>query len=228
MPIVKALRRYPVKSMGGESLDSVALDGRGVAGDRWYAVVDEDGRLASGKNSRRFRRYDEVFTYSAASADDGVTVSLDGTTWPVGSGDLDAELSRSFGVRVRVRPEEHVPHQDAGAVSLVGTATLAWCAARWGGADDPRRIRANVLVETDEPFEEEAWAGHLVEVGGVFLRVSERIPRCRMIDLDQDGVVSGADWLKPLTAEREMCLGVYADVERPGVIAVGDELRLPY
>lgn len=31
---VQALRRYPVKSMGGESLEEVEVDVRGLAGDR--------------------------------------------------------------------------------------------------------------------------------------------------------------------------------------------------
>ncbi len=57
------IRRYPVKSMGGESMRSVDLDTRGLVGDRWFSVVDADGKLASGKNSRRFRRYDAVFEY---------------------------------------------------------------------------------------------------------------------------------------------------------------------
>src|SRR3546814_16970820 len=74
---VAALRRYPVKSMGGEALDSVALDPRGLVGDRWFAVEDEDGHFASGKNSRRFRRRDPVFSYSARTAPPG-TVTVTG------------------------------------------------------------------------------------------------------------------------------------------------------
>ena len=40
---VSRLRRHPVKAMAGEVLDSVAVDDRGLVGDRWYAVVDDDG-----------------------------------------------------------------------------------------------------------------------------------------------------------------------------------------
>jgi uncharacterized protein YcbX len=54
--VLREIRRYPVKAMGGESLDSVQVEARGVLGDRRYAVVDGDGKLASGKHSRRFRR----------------------------------------------------------------------------------------------------------------------------------------------------------------------------
>lgn len=224
MTRVASLRRYPVKSMGGESVDSVALDARGVVGDRWFAVVDGDGQLASGKNGRRFRRRDGVFAYTAMTRGRDVVVSGAGQSWHAGDHELDAHLTASLGAPVRVSPEAAVAHHDAAPVSLVGTATLAWCAERFGGSGDARRIRANVLVETDEPFEEETWAGMLLDVGTAFLRVSERIPRCRMIDIVQDGVVPGEKWLTQLTQEREMCLGVYAEVERPGVVSVGDAL----
>jgi hypothetical protein len=62
---VISLRRYPVKSMGGESLGEVELGARGSVGDRWYAVEDDEGSFASGKDTRRFRRRDAVFEYAA-------------------------------------------------------------------------------------------------------------------------------------------------------------------
>jgi len=90
---VVALRRYPVKSLGGESLGSVAVDARGLAGDRWYAVVDGDGRLAAGKDSRRFRRRDAVFSYAAHTASTSVVVTGPARSWSVGDVALDAALS---------------------------------------------------------------------------------------------------------------------------------------
>jgi hypothetical protein len=48
-----------------------------------------------------------------------------------------------------------------------------------------------------------------------------------MIDIAQDGVQPGVTWLKPLAAEREMSLAVYADVVRAGRIRVGDDVQPP-
>lgn len=226
-PTVVALRRYPVKSMGGEALRSVELDARGLVGDRWYAVEDEDGRFASGKDSRRFRRRDTVFEHAARTTDSGeVVVSSGMGTWAVGDAALDAELSTVMEAAVRVLPETTVGHQDQGAVSLVGTATLAWCAERWGLEAGPRRLRVNVVVDTDEPFVEETWVGRSLTVGSVGLRVVERVPRCRMVDVAQDGTSAEGSLLKHLGAERDLCLAVYADVETPGVLAVGESLHL--
>ncbi|UZN03801.1 MOSC domain-containing protein [Cellulomonas sp. S1-8] len=225
--VVTSLRRYPVKSMGGEALTSAELDHRGIRGDRWYAVVDGDGRFASVKDSRRFRRRDAVVNYTASTTADGeVEVRSGDASWLVGDPLLDGHLTSAMGSAQRLLPEAAVPHQDAGAVSLVGTATIAWCAARWGGSDDPRRLRVNVVVETQTPFVEETWVGRRLALGSAVLTVVERIPRCRMIDVEQDGTSPGAPWLRPLGAERDLCLAVYADVVRPGVVAVGDEVSV--
>jgi uncharacterized protein YcbX len=224
---VAALRRYPVKAMGGEPLDVVALDGRGLVGDRWYAVRDADGRLASLKDTRRFRRRDGVVAYRAATADDGrVRVRHADGAWDVGDPDLDRHLTATLGVPAVVAAEDGVPHQDAGQVSLVGTATLEWCARRWGGSPDPRRLRANVVLATEAPFVEEAWVGRELRFGDAVLRVVERVERCRTIDVPQDGATPGARWLRPLGAERDLCLAVYADVVEPGTLARGDAVHV--
>jgi uncharacterized protein len=225
VPVVHEIRRYPVKSMAGESLDTVEVDARGLAGDRWYAVVDGDGKLASGKHSARFRRRDAVFDYAARTTDDGVRVTGRGGGWTVGDPALDAALSGVMGDPVRVLAEAATPHQDQGEVSLVGTASLDWCREHLGVDADRRRIRPNLVVDTSEPFVEETWTG-LVSVGTARLRFDQRIERCRMIDIAQDGLPREGGWLKALTDTRELCLGIHLDVVEPGTIRLGDEVRL--
>ena len=224
MPItVAAIRRYPVKSMGGESLDLVELDARGLVGDRRYAVVDGDGKLSSGKDSRRFRRRDQVFSYAAGTSADGwVEVRRNGSTWVAGDENLDAELSRAFGDPVRVLAEAEVPYFDDGPVSLVGTASLEWCRRELGVDADPRRTRTNLVLETTQPFEEETWAGRRLRIGSVELSVDRRLERCRMVDLAQDGVTTTTPMLKALGASRDVCLAMLTDVAAPGHLKVGD------
>jgi uncharacterized protein YcbX len=224
VPVVREIRRYPVKSMAGESLESVEIDARGLVGDRWYAVVDDDGKLASGKHSTRFRRRDAVFDYASRTTGEGVRVTGAGGEWLVGDPALDRALAGAMGDPVRILPEAGTPHQDAGAVSLVGTASLQWCRDHLGVDADRRRIRPNLLIETDEPFIEETWTGALT-IGGVRLEVVERIERCRMVDIAQEDLPPLGGWLKALGETRETCLGLYLDVARPGTISVGDVVR---
>lgn len=232
-PVVAGLRRYPVKSMGGEGVARLDLDQRGAVGDRRYAVVDAEGRFASGKDTRRFRRRDEVFDYAAATTAGGeVEVRRAGGRWLVGDEALDADLHAHLGAPARVLAEQRVSHFDAGAVSLVGTATLEWCRRELGVDADQRRLRANLLISTHEPFEEEDWVGGQIALGGAgaeaatVLRLVERIERCRTIDLAQDGVPTTTKWLKALGRTRELCMGVYADVVRPGPVQLGDPVRV--
>lgn len=222
-PSVVSIRRFPVKAMGGESIPSVEVDARGLVGDRWYAVVDAEGRLACGKDTRRFKRYDEVFGFAAATSDPGVRVFAAGGSWLVGDPGLDAELSRALGAPVAVRPEAATMHFDDSPVSVVGTATLAWVRDELGLDGDPRRIRVNLVVETSEPFEEESWTADLT-IGSTGFRPVKRITRCRTVDLAQDGVPTVQPLLKALGATRDLQLGVYLDVVTPGRLAVGDQL----
>ena len=54
---VKALWRFPVKSMRGEEVELVDLTERGLVGDRAYALVDtESGKVISGKSPRLGRK----------------------------------------------------------------------------------------------------------------------------------------------------------------------------
>ncbi|HET7306060.1 MAG TPA: MOSC domain-containing protein [Segeticoccus sp.] len=237
--------RYPVKSMLGERLGVAGVDRRGLVGDRLWAVRDDDGKLASGKHSRRFRRMDAVFTWSASLTEDGdgadpsggstaVVAGPDGRAHRCDDPALRDALSASFGRPVRLvregetRRDGHVlSHFDAAPVSIVGTATLAAAAGLVGASEplDPRRFRANFVVETDEPWLEEDWVGHRVDIGEVSLVVTERIPRCRMVDIRQGDVPERPGVLKTLTATRGMCLAVYAEPLAEGTVRVGDPVH---
>ncbi|HYN26355.1 MAG TPA: MOSC N-terminal beta barrel domain-containing protein, partial [Pyrinomonadaceae bacterium] len=52
---VAGLWRFPVKSMRGERIEQVELTGRGLVGDRAYALIDADtGKVVSAKSVRLF------------------------------------------------------------------------------------------------------------------------------------------------------------------------------
>jgi uncharacterized protein YcbX len=106
---VRALWRFPVKSMLGEELDSVELGEGGIAGDRAYAIVDkETGKVASAKHPKLWPdllkcraslvgepRADEEVPPAAIQLADGTSVRTD-------AADVDAVLSRFFGREVEL------------------------------------------------------------------------------------------------------------------------------
>lgn len=223
---VRQVRRFPVKSCGGESLASVEVTARGLDGDRLWAAVDDDGKFASGKNTRRFRRRDDIFSLDARMAGSTPEVRFPDDRWlRVDAPDADAELSAHMGAVMRFAPEGDVSHMDAGCVSLVGTATLAEMGRLCGGAElDPRRLRVNIVVETQEPWIEETWIGRDLRMGDAVLASVARIERCRMVDIAQDGVPERNGLLKAISDHRAMQLATYADVVVPGRVRVGDEV----
>lgn len=220
-----SIRRYPVKSCGGESLTSAQVDARGLVGDREWAVVDAHGKLGSGKDSRRFRRLDRIFELDARRCADVPEVSFpDGRWCRVDEPGVERRLSGHLGVAVRFGREAQTPHMDEGGISLVGTASLAALARLTGEAApvDARRFRTNLVVETERPYVEEEWLGHEIRIGEVTLRGTARVPRCRMVDLEQDGVPAHGSLLRTLARHRELMFAVYLDVVTPGTIRAGD------
>ncbi|MGO4342866.1 MOSC domain-containing protein [Pedococcus sp. 2YAF34] len=224
---VVALQCFPVKSMGGVAAPGLDVAAHGVVGDRDWAVYDAAGKLASGKHTRRFRRMDPVFALVARREGGDVVVTRpDGTELVAGHPATDEVLSAHFGEPVRLGRDDGVRHQDAAAVSLVGTATLAELGRYEGDGRvlDPRHLRANLVVETDEPYAEDTWVGHEVTVGGVRLRVTGRTQRCRMVGVAQVGLAARADMLRVVSEQHGLMAGVYAQVVEPGRVALGDEV----
>lgn len=231
--VVEEIWRHPVKAMVGERIDRARVDARGLVGDRLWAVYDEERRIASGKNSRRFRRYDDVLRLRARTIEpvpgEPTVVEVDdpdqatGTTVRVGTPAADAWISARVGVPLVVRQESDIQHHDDSPVHLVGTATLAWLADRFGGTPDVRRLRANLLVDTTEPFEEEGWRA--LRIGDLELAVGGRAPRCRMLDLVEGRPVADR-WLTGVTRERDMHVGIYVTATTPGELVRGTTVEV--
>jgi MOSC domain-containing protein len=104
---VVGLWRYPVKSMMGEELNATEVTGRGVVGDRRFAVVDAaTGMVAGAKNPRKWGNF---FDYRAAYVEPPKTGSKlpavrltlpDGTVVTSEQPDLAQVLSNALGREV--------------------------------------------------------------------------------------------------------------------------------
>lgn len=83
---IDRLYRYPVKSMLGEQLTSVAVDSSGLAGDRGYAIRDRrDGAIASAKNPKKWGRLFEFRAAYLAEPQAGEPLPPVAITFPDGS-----------------------------------------------------------------------------------------------------------------------------------------------
>ena len=226
-----ALTRYPVKSLGGEPVSRADVTVRGLAHDRTWAVYTADGGIGSGKTTRRFRRVNGLLRWTAtASGDVPVVTAPDGRRWRADSAELSAALSEACGRPLALRTETDVPHHDDAPVHVLTTASLRTLGARLGGPVDPRRFRANLLVDVDleaggdaTDWPEDAWVGRTLTAGDVVLRLTAPMPRCVMVNAEQAEVPEDRRVLRSL-ADRGVHLGLMAEVLTPGRVRVGDRV----
>lgn len=229
--VVERLWRYPIKSTGGERLDHVVVESRGLVGDRLWAVRDAAGKFGSGKNTRRFRRMPGLLLLGSRypnGLDEPQLVDLDGDQ----VADSDAYL-RSYLRRddVALAPEGEVSHFDQLPLSVLTTATRDWVRQALPGVPvDERRFRPNILVRTPPdtaPFVEDDWLGKIAVIGDgtriEFVRSSER---CVMVNEAQPDLPPSSLVLKTIAAAHDNRLDALARVLAPGHIALGDPLVL--
>lgn len=118
---VSALYRYPVKSMLGETSESLTLTERGAAGDRVWAVRDEErGGIRGAKKIPSLMKLAASFT--GAVADEGSSpirlTSPDGDFRDSGASDVNEWLSKQLDHRVTLWPlvsPEKLEHYRRGA-----------------------------------------------------------------------------------------------------------------
>jgi uncharacterized protein YcbX len=213
--------------MVGEELTRLDIDQRSSVGDRLWSVRTSDGKIGSGKNSRRFAAVPKLLELRAEARDGTVVITFpDGSSCTTGSADATARLSEYLGQSVSLAMVREVSHFDDGPLSLIGTASVLALAHGRKEPLDCARFRANVVLETSEPFVEDSWVGHRLEIGTAALSVTMTSPRCVMIDMKTADLPAQPGNLKTLGRVNGANLGVIAQVVAPGTINVGDVVRI--
>lgn len=141
---------------------------------------------------------------------------------------VTARVAAVVGEEVTLAEEADVPHIDDGAVHLLTSSSIDWLAAELPGeVVTGRRFRPNVLIGSGGAGTvEETWIGRRVRVGGAILAVERPAVRCVMVALAQDGLPFAPAIIPTLQLRNDLNLGVYASVDRPGPISLGDPVSL--
>ena len=203
---VEALWRYPVKSLGGEPLESAEFTSDGVAGDRLVHVQGPRGVL-TGRT-----RYG-LLTIPASTGPDGPLV--DGHPWDSRQAH---ERVLPFGGRLTryTGPERF-------DVLNVLVATDGQVAA---AGVDVRRLRPNILIGGVEAGEEDAWPGHALVVGDVVIGMYQKRARCVVTTIDPDTGAQDLDVHRRIRREFGGVLCLDSWVVRAGVVNVGDPVEV--
>lgn len=94
---------------------------------------------------------------------------------------------------------------------------------------DVRRFRPNFTIEsasTEVAFPEQEWRGKKLRIGELIIAVTVECPRCVMTTLGFDDLPKDPQIMRGLVREAGGNLGVYATVEEPATIRVGDAVEV--
>ncbi len=236
--------------------DAIELGPAGLAADRRFYLVSEEGRLLNAK------AHGPLVQVAADPGRDGTTLELqfpDGAhvAGEVVLGDpvvtdfygrpVDGRVVQgpwahalsAFAARpVRlIRAEGETGGSDRGrrgSVSLVSAASLERLAEEAGVESvDGRRFRMLFTIDGVEAHEEDRWLGRDVAVGEAVVRPNGLAGRCAVTTHDPDIGVPTLDTLRVIRAYRgdvptdePLPFGVWGEVVHAGRVAVGDPVAL--
>lgn len=280
---LEELRRYPVKSMGGELLEDIELGIKGLPGDRAWAVRDEvRGGIRGAKKIPALMELQSRYTDApAAEGSSPAEITLqDGSRLGTGDPDVNERLSKALDHPVSLwpllpakdldhyrrvmdnpedfegelreifgrTPEEDLPdlgafppeiiefesppgtYFDAFPLLLMTEAALDTHQKRAPGSIfDVRRFRPNLLVSNTSsaaPFPEFEWVGRRIRIGEATLEIEMECPRCVMTTHGFEDLPKDPKIMRALVKEAGGNIGVYATIETPGRVRVGDAIEL--
>jgi uncharacterized protein YcbX len=230
---VRAVYRYPVKSMGAESLSAAEVDWYGVVGDRRFGFVRETDH--SDFPWLTIREVPAMTRYGArcgadAEKDAPTVTTPDGRELAVTDDALAAELATAHGKPIRlVRTFRGL--FDCFPLSVLSVQSVAGLGELAARELNPLRFRPTILVDAPGgAFPEDAWVGRTLQFGAgddaPRMRVDVPDRRCMVINFDHATAERDPAVLRAAAQNRDACVGVYGSVERPGVLRAGAPITL--
>jgi uncharacterized protein len=247
---VRAIHVSAVKSLHLTPVEDATIGADGVKHDRRFMFVDSAGRVATQREmpvlAQVASSYDaktrmlelrlpgERIVREVPAAIGRASVDLWGREVPasVMNGPFAEAISALVGKPLRLlRADDGLRALDSHPVSLLSQASVDEVARQGRRTHlDARRFRPTLLIDGCEAHAEDAWVGGRVRAGEVVLTVVRLDPRCALTTLDPDTGARDADTLRWLAEYRppqggEVFCGIYADVETPGRVRVGDPVE---
>jgi uncharacterized protein YcbX len=251
MPSVARLSTTPVKSLLLHHPDEILLEPFGVATDRRFYLIREDGRLLAGLHHGPLAlvRADWepgpdrlVLTFPDGEVVEGDVVLAEPVLTDFWGHRVDGRLVEGpwedaltvyAGRQVRlVKALEPAGGVDVEPVTLVSSESIAELARQAGfEVVDGRRFRMLLEVAGCAPHEEDTWSGHRVQLGEAVVEIGGPVPRCATTTRDPSTGKRDFDALREIAAYRgkregkKIDFGVYARVVEPGRVRVGDPVE---
>jgi uncharacterized protein YcbX len=221
---LRALARWPVKSLGGEFLDRAEIDQWGISGDRRYTVTErarEPARQLDAAKSPRLLRW------TAAGAPVPTVRDPKGHHWnaddPQAAAALSADLGRPVVIEDHADGQQYIPRS---VLVTVEGSRLA-LERELGQSLDVRRFRTNLHLELDsDPFAEHAWEGKVLRVGAATFDLLHPCERCVIAARHPITGAKSPGLLKHLHREHDQLFGILARPREPATVNVGDRVHV--
>jgi len=210
MLTIKALWRYPVKSLAGEPLSHAVITSDGIPGDRLVQVYGPEGVRTS-------RRHYRLLGLRGTLGVDGRPL-INGLPW-----DGAAALAL---VKAAAGDDAWLEASDAPERFDILPLLVATDGAVAVFGRDVRRLRPNILIGGVAGMDEVNWPGAELHVGDAIIRVDALRGRCAMTIVDPDTLERDHDVLRDIGRRFGGKLALDADVVRGGSIKCGDAVRL--
>jgi MOSC domain-containing protein len=251
---VTGLAVAAIKGTRLRAVDRIELEPAGARGNRAFFVIDERGRMVSGKQlgalqsviadySPEDRRLELMFPDGSAldgTVYEGEPVSVRFFSHTLKSrlvpGLWSQALSDHAGQPLRlVHGPGAVDRGTAGAASLISRASLERLAEAAGrDAVDGRRFRMLIEIDGVDAHDEDDWVGREVGIGETVVRVGGHVGRCLFTSRNPEtGEVNLPtldilrDYRSGVESTEPLPFGVYGEVVRGGSIRVGDPVTAP-
>ena len=207
---VEELWRYPVKSMRGEPLSEAEIALDGIVGDRLVHVENGRGVITA-------RTHPRLLGFAGTIGDDGDTL-VDGVPWS------DPRVAER--VRHAVGDDMRLVVNDGSVRFDVLPLLVATDGAIAAFGRDGRRLRPNIVVGGVDGLAERRWEGHGMVIGTVAIYLHSLRERCVMTTYDPDTLEKDREVLRDIHRRFGGLLALNAAVLRPGVVHVGDPVRV--
>ncbi|WP_072950423.1 MOSC domain-containing protein [Rhodococcus koreensis] len=247
---VSSLHIYPVKTLSAQRLDSVCVSPKhGFPFDRIFALAHPDRDFRREPSERLISGF-HVLTHNSRLA--GVRTHCDPETGHfeayvqehlVLCCDILSESGRSqfekFFAAVLDLPDDKAPklvhaqchnysYLDSSSCHIVNLASVRDLSERAGVEIDPLRFRANLYIDTDDPWVEFEWIGGELTIGDdVGVGPFKRAARCAATEVNRVSAVK--DIPIPRLIKRfygHTDFGIYAAITKGGRIQPGMPVAL--
>jgi uncharacterized protein len=247
---ILALTFYPVKSLGGISLQSMEIVEEGPLLDRNWMIVDESGKFVTQreypnmaliqpewKNKKLFL-HGKKTTHEVPSLNTGfkqVMVWKDTLQAELSDSATNEWISQELGARLfLVKFQQYRKHEnlsvrfsDAYPLLVCNQRSLEDLNKRLESPVSIERFRANIVVQANAPWEEDRW--DILENESLSLRAEKPCSRCTIITVDPLLGVRGQEPLKTLASFRRfgknVHFGMNCSVRKTGKLFVGMKLQ---